>query len=474
MSIDGARTLGHGRTDLDLLLEELVMFVRRYVVMSERQLVAVALWAAHTHALDAFETTPYMSITSATKRCGKSRLFDVAELVVARPWRVVTPSEAVLFRKIESACPTLLLDEADAIFAEKNGATEPLRGLLNAGNRRGTTVPRCVGPTFTLTDFSVFCPKAVAGIGRLPDTIADRSIPIRLTRKAPGEQADRFRRREADAIAEPLREALTEWAAAADTMLADARPLVPAELDDRAEEAWEPLLAIAELAGGDWPARARAAAVELSTGEGREEDEAGLRLLADIRSVFSAEKISTVSLIEKLCEDDEAGWGDWFGAPIKPRALGRLLGQFGIKSRNVRVDEGVVKGYHRSDFEDAWKRYPEVSDPVSATSATTASTSQKRRLSYPLHDHDVADTQQVANPHGFSDVADVAGGPPETVANGLFEFFPGDAATWEVACVVCDMRFMHGDDGSAAVTCPVCVARRPLPAALRLGEEGKS
>jgi len=120
-------------------------FVRRYVVLTDAQAAAIVLWAAHTHAIDAFEATPFLAINSPEKRCGKTRLLDVLELVVARPWRTVMPSEAVLFRKIAAVSPTLMLDETDAIFNAKNGNTEPLRAVLNAGNRRVHLYPGALG-----------------------------------------------------------------------------------------------------------------------------------------------------------------------------------------------------------------------------------------------------------------------------------------------------------------------------------------
>jgi hypothetical protein len=410
--------------DLDGLLGFIEGFLRRFVVMLESQAVAVALWVAHTHVLDAFETTPYLSVTSATKRCGKSRLFDELELLVARPWKVVTPSEAVVFRKIEADKPTLLLDEIDAIFKDRNGNTEPLRALLNAGNRRGTKVPRCVGPTMQLVSFSVFCAKALAGIGQLPDTIGDRSIEIKLARKAPGETAARFRRREAAAIAEPLRTELAKWGSAAVAALESARPAVPEQLDDRAEEAWEPLLAIAELAGGAWPDRARRSALGLSTGEARDEEELGLRLLGDCRAAFehaADDKLFTSRLIELLAEDDEAPWSDWYGATIKPRAVSRLLRPFGIRPRNVRVDESQAKGYHRDDFLDAWNRYPAVSDAVSVPSVPTAWLSQKQGDFIRPNEESGTDKKSVANPHEQRDGTDGTDRTPIPGDEGFLE-----------------------------------------------------
>ncbi len=184
---------------------------------STAQPVAVSLWVAHAHAVGASEVSPYLTITSPEKRSGKSRLLEVLRLIVPRPWSVISPSEAVLFRKIDAERPTLLLDEVDTIFRDKSATYEGLRALLNAGHRRGVMVSRCVGEgkNITTRDFDIFCPKAIAGIGSLPDTVADRSIPIRLVRRAPGELVARFRHREVALDALPIREGWARWASAA-------------------------------------------------------------------------------------------------------------------------------------------------------------------------------------------------------------------------------------------------------------------
>lgn len=343
------------------LLDSLCDLVREYVVMSSVQADAVTLWACHTHALDAFETTPFLDLTSPEKRCGKTRTLDVLELVVARPWRTIMPSEAVLYRKIDASSPTLLLDEVDAIFDKANGSTEPLRALLNAGNRRGTSIPRCVGPSMTLTDFAIYGAKALSGIGEIPDTVRDRSIVIRLSRKRADETARRFRRREALETAEPIHRDLDSWAQAALPDLEAARPKIPNALDDRAEEAWEPLLAIAELAGGDWPERARLAAIELSANREAEEEALGPLLLRDIRAVFAAkgaDRLSSADLVASLNEIEESPWADIRGKSLTQNALARRLKPYRIRPRTVRLDDGSTpKGYPLSGFEDAFSRY---------------------------------------------------------------------------------------------------------------------
>jgi hypothetical protein len=343
------------------MLDDVATFLRRYMVMSEPQAVAVALWIAHTHALDAFDTSPYLAITSAEMRCGKSHLLELLELLAANAWMVITPSPAVVFRKIDRDRPTLLLDEVDAIFNPKaNGNAEDLRALLNAGTRQGTRVPRCVGQSQQLAEFSVYCPKALAGIGKLPSTIADRSIPVRLKRKARGETVERFRRRNVDSTAELLYMDLSAWGEHAAPRLADARPALPDELNDRAQDAWEPLLAIADAAGGDWPARARTAALELVADAEPEDESAGIRLLADIRSIFderSVDRLASAVLVDALAGIEEAPWGEWYGKPITKRAVARFLSSYKIKPKTIRVGDQTPRGYRREQFEDTWARY---------------------------------------------------------------------------------------------------------------------
>lgn len=347
---------------LPKLLDEIAAFVSRYVVCTEAQLIALALWVVHTHAIDAAEATPYLAVTSAEKQSGKSRLLDVVSQLVARPWHAIEPSDAVLFRKIERDKPTLLLDETDAIFGPNTPSREPLRGLLNAGNRRGVTVPRCVGEgsKMDVVDFDVFCAKAFAGIGRLPETIADRSIRIRLKRRSKQEAIERYVRREAQALAQPLRRRIEQWAAAHVDELRDAEPDAPDGLSDRAVEGWEPLWAIADLAGGTWPERARAAALELAAPGLEQEKSARVRLLEDIRTVFvtrGVPRLTTAMLIRELTRLPESPWADWKGKGLNGHSLGRLLGEWEIDSDAWRTKSGTRRGYRLDQFQDVFERY---------------------------------------------------------------------------------------------------------------------
>ena len=201
--------------DTGAMLDDLFAFVRRFVSLSPSQARVVVLWIAHTHAIDAADATPYLAITSAEKQSGKTRLLEVGELLVAGAWLTGKVSAAVLIRKIDSEQPALLLDESDAAFAGEKEYAEALRGVLNTGHRRGGKASCCVGQgtKITFKDFSTFCPKAIAGIGNLPDTVADRSVPIRLKRAKRGEHVERFRRRDVEAEATGLRGRLEAWSA---------------------------------------------------------------------------------------------------------------------------------------------------------------------------------------------------------------------------------------------------------------------
>lgn len=203
-----------GDPELAELLQEASSYIKRFIVFtSEAQPTAIALWVAHAWVIDAFDYTPYLQISSPEKQCCKSRVLDCLEAIVPNAWRAISPSEAVLFRKIDNDQPTLLLDETDTLFGKGNDDRgEVLRSLLNAGFERRARVPRCLNFGREVHEFAVFCPKAFAGIGSLPDTVTDRCIPVRLRKRRQDEPVQRFRRRDAELITAPIRKRLEAWA----------------------------------------------------------------------------------------------------------------------------------------------------------------------------------------------------------------------------------------------------------------------
>lgn len=344
------------------LLDEVQALIAKFVVLpSGHAGTVLSLFALHTWALDAAAATPYLLVLSAEKQSGKSRLVEVLRFVVRDPCHAASGSEAALFQIIGAKRPTLILDETDAIFGVRSDRTEGLRGILNAGNRPGAAALRG-GKDGTPQEYQVFCPKVLCGIdtGRLPDTIVDRGIVIRMRRRAPGEVLPRFREHKVDAETELLREKLREWAEAAVSVLRDTEPELPDELPDRAADSWEPLLAIADLAGDDFGSRARAAAVALNGPTDEDEPMSlGTKLLAATQRAFGdAERLSSADLRERINKDEDAPFGRFNdGAGLDPLGVADLLRPYEIRPKQMRFGDRTLKGYEARMFRDAWQRY---------------------------------------------------------------------------------------------------------------------
>jgi Protein of unknown function (DUF3631) len=304
----------------------------------------------HSHAFGAAETTPYMLVTAPTPEAGKSRIIDVARYLVLTPEIVHDPTPAALFRTIDLLRPTLFIDEADTLATSK-----AFRAVLNSGYRVGGSVARADGRYVT------YCPKLLAGIAgrKLPITGAtlSRCVEIPMARKAPGERAERFRHRVADSDCAPLRAELVRWAAERLAVLSVAEPAVPGDLSDRQAECWEPLLAIADDLGGDWPERARTAAMALAKRAAAPPDD-GTQIIADLAMVWQSvdgERAHTAVLAAQRNALEERH----FHAPLSAHELSVWLGRFDIRPLPNPFRHGgkLARGYARSAFEDAFSRY---------------------------------------------------------------------------------------------------------------------
>ncbi|MFJ5608221.1 DUF3631 domain-containing protein [Streptomyces sp. NPDC093221] len=355
----------------DELLRRLRALIARFVVLpSEAALDATTLWVAASHLQAAWQHAPRLAVVGPAKRCGKSRLLDVLAETVHSPVLTVNSTPAAVFRSITEEPPTLLVDEADTIFgspkvAEKN---EEMRGLLNAGHQRDRYVLRVVGNDHTPHRFHTFAMAAIAGIGDLPDTIMDRSIVIRMRRRAEGERVSPYRTKRDSPALRTMRTELARWTKPLADQALHLEPVMPVE--DRAADTWEPLVIIADLAGGPWPERARQACTRLVTAEAESEDDqpSNARILADIRRIFHAkgeqEHLSTDEILFALNSDPEAPWAEYGRGGLTPRGLGAMLREYGISSGNVRVGDIQRKGYTHSKFTDAWKRYCPAVHPL--------------------------------------------------------------------------------------------------------------
>jgi hypothetical protein len=366
-----------------------------YLVIGLHARAALALWVAHTHTFEvsaeglrsAAEVTPYFQIHSAAPGCGKSLLLELLEVVVREPWRVDGLTKSVLVRKTHSLCPTLLLDEMDRMRAGDKDVAAALEQILNGGYRgRGTYTMSVAGEgDWTARDFRTFSPKAFAGIGRLSGALATRTIPIWMHPALPTESVREKFEEELWAETEELRESLGAWGLASiDPLRAMRVTDLPAGLHNRTREIWRPLLAIADLAGGEWPVLAREAAVALHTSHSDELDHR-LKLLVDIRAVYEAlrtDRIHTADLIAELATVEESPWRGWWwdvsgGAPKAdaPAALAKNLRGYGIRPEQFRTSGSNKKGYRREQFLDAWSRYL---PPRTAETAETAETPRSR------------------------------------------------------------------------------------------------
>src|SRR5262249_19833854 len=354
------------------VLDAVHAFLGRFVAYpSPHSQVAHTLWIAHTHLMPAWESTLRLALLSPEPASGKTRALEVTELLVPNPVEATNVPPAYIFRKVgdqESGPPTLLHDEIDTGCGPTAKESEESGGLYNAGHRRGAVAGRCVvrGKTVETEEIPAFCAFGLAGLGWLPDTILSRSIIIRMRRRAPGETVTPFRRRVHAPDGQELRNRLVIWAGqVADTMAA-ARPEMPPGIEDRAADMWEPLLAIADAAGGACRKRARDDATELVGAAKEAEPSLGVRLLADLKIVFDKrgeDKLATSVILADLIALPESPWGDLKGKPITDRALATRLRQYGIKSRDVFVAGKGLKGYYREDLHDAWLRYLSPSPP---------------------------------------------------------------------------------------------------------------
>ncbi|MFD2053773.1 DUF3631 domain-containing protein [Mesorhizobium calcicola] len=360
------------------LLDEVYNFVGRFVAYpSEAAHVAHVLWIAHTHMMQAWESTPRIAFLSPEPGSGKTRALEISELLVPRPVESVNVSPAYLFRKVadEAGAPTILFDEIDTIFGPKAKDNEEIRGLLNAGHRRGATAGRCVvrGKIIETEELPAYCAVALAGLGDLPDTILTRSVIIRMRRRAPDEAVEPYRRRVHKPAGDVVHKRLAGWAEFIAADIGNEWPEMPAGIKDRDADVWEPLLAVAAAAGGHWPRRARVAAVALVALSKESTPSLGVKLLADIKTVFNDnEVLATESILIRLCALDESPWSDMRGKPLDDRQLAQKLRPYGIKPRVVRIGTATPRGYHMADFIDAWRRYLSTPPQESATSATSA------------------------------------------------------------------------------------------------------
>jgi putative DNA primase/helicase len=348
------------------LLDDITAAIQRHVVMTEHTARGCALWCLHTYLLDCFLISPRLAIRSATHRCGKTTLLDTISHLALRTLSSANVTAASVFRVIEACRPTLLIDEADTFLP----GAEELRGVINSGHRKGGTVIRTVGDDHEPRAFSTYAACAIALIGTLPATLHDRSAPvIDLKRRLRSEKVDNFRL-DRTAHLDVLARKAARWAADKAEQIRDTDPELPAVLFNRDADNWRPLLAIADVAGGKWPKQGREAAALYCTVAGVGDASQLELLLADIRELFAAKQadantsaseieVSSAEMVKALGALEGRPWAEMGKSrkPLTQNRLARLLNPLHIAPGAIGPEEARVRGYRRSQFQEAFDRY---------------------------------------------------------------------------------------------------------------------
>ena len=347
--------------EAEALLQELSATFKQFAILPEHADIVLALWVIFTWTIDSVGVSPILAISSPEKRCGKTTVISILGNLVCKPLLASNISAAALFRTIELWKPTIIIDEADTFIRD----SDELRGIINSGHTRPTAyVIRTTGEDHTPKRFSTWGAKAIAIIGSLPDTLHDRSIVIQLRRKLIHEKTEKLRHADLS-IFEDLQRKLLRFATDHAPSIAHSRTSFPenVRISDRALDNWEPLLAIAKLAGPAWMEKVYQAASNL-TEDDKETLPIGAELLKDMEILFeykSLIKIHTTDLINALCEDEESPWSSYNfrgqDKRITPRQLSRLLTPYQIHTKNIEIGGIQRKGFEKQQLEEIWKRY---------------------------------------------------------------------------------------------------------------------
>jgi putative DNA primase/helicase len=354
----------------------------KHVVMQPHQRTAVALWVTMSWVHNEIATfSPILVTTSPDEGSGKTTLFGTVARLVPKPSLHVESTGPNVYRFVDARKPTLILDEADDLFVRKSD----LKHVINASWARGTKIPRQVkiDGVWITVEFDPFCPKAIGLLGRnLPRTLKSRAIEIRMQPPRADETVEAFKHVDDFEFA-TLRRQLARFARDHTAALKTAQPTSPAGVSNRVAMNWEIMLAIAELAGGSWPQRARETAVRL-TRTGRQPSD-GVKLLAAMQNLFKQQHkkvITSETVVEKLCQDPTDIWASYnHGGRITQRQIAALLDPYGIHPDTTHPtgrSNFSRKGYRLEQFIDAWARYLPA-DPDIRTPTVTAVKKRRRK-----------------------------------------------------------------------------------------------
>jgi hypothetical protein len=366
----------------EALLDRLEEFYTAHVILPPHASVAMALWCLHTWVHDAASATAFLHFTSPVPECGKSRAMEALLWTVQRGEMASNISPSAIFRYIDRCHPTLIFDEAETYTKR-----EDVRGILDGSHTRaGAYTIRNVGDNHEATRFSTWGPKVIGGLDKLAATIRSRCITIQMKRKKKAEKVIKLRGRDTDTF-KAMRSQACRWANDNIETLKTAQPLLPDGLTDRGEDCWEPLFAIAELAGPGWIAKAYAAALAFNGNHDVEDDSPGVQLLAAIKDLFDnmqetsdEKRVTSEAIVEHLLKDETGPWLAYgkMQKEISKRQVADLLRPYNIRPGSKRIDGDPNKrGYEFASFKDAFDAYLAI-PPIS--SATPPQVSDNKHL----------------------------------------------------------------------------------------------
>lgn len=353
----------------EALVRDVESFISNFVIFpQQRTALVLALWTIGTHSFDSFDGFPYLTVTSPTKQCGKTRLAEVLDLLCAETLRAANLSEAVLFRLVEKMSPTLIIDEAESLRDKKSERAQAIVGLLNAGHRKGALSYRCDGPGHDAKAFRVYCPKMIIAIGNVPETIRDRSIAVQMQRKKPNDAVGRFIFNQVKGPGQELKERIAKIVSVCtDDIEHVYKTYEPEFLIDREAENWTPIFCLCSVLAPRRLAELTETAIAFSKRKAAfdADDSLGMRLLSDIQLILGnseadtlfGEKVASIAssaLVTKLRELEEAPWAE---KELSPRRLAQLLKPFEVHPRQVRDGTSNIRGYALGDFIPVFSRY---------------------------------------------------------------------------------------------------------------------
>ena len=342
------------------LLNSIEAIFTRYLSLPDGAATTQAVWVLHTYCIDLFEFTPRLCLVSPEKRCGKTTNLRLIENLSYRPVNVASTSTASLFRGIDKWHPTMCIDEADTFI---NGYDE-LRGIINAGYEQDGKVSRteCVGKKYDVKLFRCFSPVAIAAIGSIPGTIADRGITICMQRKKSDEHKDKLRISKIKPNLYEIQRKCLRFAKDNKGAIINADPDIPNVFNDRAADIWETLFKIVSVVSPEWTERLRIASLLLYKSKIASDPQSiRVTLLSDIRDIFKEKNnpkyIATENLLNELKGIKISPWEHYNNRGLNDHSLAGLLSSFNIISHQMRAPDGRKYRYVLKDFQDAFERY---------------------------------------------------------------------------------------------------------------------